>query len=67
MSRRHPTIAQIGQRPEAALVQLVESLRGVANRLLRIHEGDVEQVEHARALLEEAPLEDFSFDAPRRS
>ncbi len=44
---------RIGQEPDAALVELAESLRGVANRLLRIHDGGDEEVGRARAVLDE--------------
>jgi acyl-coenzyme A thioesterase PaaI-like protein len=44
---------RIGQAPDARLVELAESLRSVANRLLRVHQGSHEEVERSRAMLDQ--------------
>ena len=45
---------KIGQAPAGSLVDLAESVRDVANELLRIHEGDHDHVAEAREILREA-------------
>jgi len=45
---------KIGQAPAGSLVDLAESVRDVANELLRIHEGDHDHVAEAHEILREA-------------
>lgn len=48
---------KIGQEPAEALVALAQSVRDVANTLLRIHDGDHAAVEEARATLDAVTAE----------
>ncbi len=55
----------IGQRPAPELVELAERLRAVANRMLRIHDGDAPEVREASATLAalDARLASIATDA----